>query len=479
MRPAFIRIGFHQTGNAGNPKNINFRGWERIMKKQHPLFFLFTVMIAIGLAACGPSASTVSSVAIAPSDTAAAVQETAAVPAPTDKAAASIQPTLRLTETLTATQTVMPTVSRSVDCLKAQFIGDVTIPDGWEITPDTPFTKTWRLKNTGSCSWNPEFSLVFHSGDRMEAPESQPLTAKTVPPGETVDISVDLVSPDEAGFHEASFMIRTPDGVIFGIGKNADVAFWVKITVKTQKPPTAGAPVTKSVSAKATVAAGHWASASAACPAGWVVTGGGFSADSPDVYIYSQLPEGNGWSASGKNYGSADHSLTVYAICLSSPTAASTVVSKTVPLAAGGKRTDTVVCPAGSAPTGGGFSGSAETRLEFFTSARDSQGWTASARNAGSGNADYTVAGLCLSAAGTAAREYIFYMDLEPGQTAYGTSTCPDGKFLAGGGWLGKEGVTVFSAEWFGGWWRVRAHNDKSSTERKQLKVQAVCLGAG
>jgi hypothetical protein len=174
---------------------IIFQDWERSMKKRFTRFYISATMIGVLLAACEPSALAVQSIAIEPSDTG-AVQEIAAVPAPTDKAAASIQPTHRLTETLTATQTVMPTVSRSVDCLKAQFIGDVTIPDGWEITPDTPFTKTWRLKNTGSCSWNPEFSLVFHSGDRMEAPESQPLTAKTVPPGETVDISVDLVSPD-------------------------------------------------------------------------------------------------------------------------------------------------------------------------------------------------------------------------------------------------------------------------------------------
>ena len=75
--------------------------------------------------------------------------------------------------------------------------------------------------------------------------------------------------------------------MVFGIGKIADVAFWVKITVKTHKAPTAAAPVTKSVSAKVTVAAGHWNSASAARPAGWVVTGGGVSTDNTDVNVYS------------------------------------------------------------------------------------------------------------------------------------------------------------------------------------------------
>jgi hypothetical protein len=312
----------------------------------------------------------------------------------------------------------------------------------------------------------------------MGAPESQALTAVAVPSGGTVDVSVDLVSPAEPGFHQAFFMIRTPDGASFGIGKNGDTAFWVRITVKTNKAPTAD-PVTKSVAAKAVVAAGHWNSVSTVCPAGWVVTGGGFSTDNTLVNVYSQFPDGNGWTAFGKNIDSLDHSLTVYAICLSLPAAVSTPVSINVPLKAGGTRTDTVYCPTGTVPTGGGFSSNVDHGLEIITSFRNGDGWRVTARNVGTAPVEYTVNGLCLSAAGAKNRDAGFYKWLEPDESAYGTTNCPDGWVLAGGGWSGEEGITVSSAEWFGGWWRVHARNDKSSSERKQVEALAMCLGPG
>ena len=36
----------------------------------------------------------------------------------------------------------------------AQFVADVTIPDGTNFAPGTAFKKTWRLKNIGTNAWN-------------------------------------------------------------------------------------------------------------------------------------------------------------------------------------------------------------------------------------------------------------------------------------------------------------------------------------
>src|SRR5512140_1636519 len=52
-------------------------------------------------------------------------------------------------------------------CPAAQFVADVTVPDGAYITPGATFTKTWRIKNVGTCSWNTNYSLIFVSGERM------------------------------------------------------------------------------------------------------------------------------------------------------------------------------------------------------------------------------------------------------------------------------------------------------------------------
>jgi hypothetical protein len=96
------------------------------------------------------------------------------------------------------TNTAIPTQT-DVPCDRAAFVSDVTIPDGTLLGPDDDFTKTWRLRNTGSCSWNASYDLIFKEGDAMGGPASQELTSGTVSPGQTVDISVDLTSPSSTG----------------------------------------------------------------------------------------------------------------------------------------------------------------------------------------------------------------------------------------------------------------------------------------
>ena len=36
---------------------------------------------------------------------------------------------------------------------RAQFVADVTVPDGTRYDPGATFTKTWRLRNIGTCTW--------------------------------------------------------------------------------------------------------------------------------------------------------------------------------------------------------------------------------------------------------------------------------------------------------------------------------------
>ncbi|HMV28995.1 MAG TPA: NBR1-Ig-like domain-containing protein, partial [Anaerolineales bacterium] len=87
------------------------------------------------------------------------------------------------------------TTARAASCNWAQFVADVTIPDGTSFAPNTAFKKTWRLKNIGTCAWNSnDVSLIFDSGEKMGAPASLALPT-TVNPGQTVDITVDMTSP--------------------------------------------------------------------------------------------------------------------------------------------------------------------------------------------------------------------------------------------------------------------------------------------
>jgi len=125
----------------------------------------------------------------------------------------------------TATNTPIP-------CNQAKFIKDVSVPDGTKILVGTGFTKTWRLRNTGSCTWNSSYQLIFDHGDQMNAPASQHLTGN-VAPGQEVDISVNLIAPASPGTYQGFFLLRDGGGVVFGVSTGA---FWVKIKAVTPTP---------------------------------------------------------------------------------------------------------------------------------------------------------------------------------------------------------------------------------------------------
>jgi hypothetical protein len=122
------------------------------------------------------------------------------------------------------------TAAPQVPCDKAQFVSDVTVPDGTRFAPNAAFTKTWRLKNVGSCTWNSAYALVFSSGNRMSGPTSQALTA-SVAPGQTFDLSVRLIAPSSSGSYRGNWMLRNPAGTNFGVGDAGSSPFWVNIVV--------------------------------------------------------------------------------------------------------------------------------------------------------------------------------------------------------------------------------------------------------
>ncbi len=115
------------------------------------------------------------------------------------------------------------------------FVKDVTVPDNARINPGARFTKTWRLKNGGSCVWPEDVALVFAGGEQMNGPDSQPLGA-TVKPGKSVDVSVELVAPAAKGAYTSEWLLQTPAGERFGLGGDGKTPFWVKIRVPRNAP---------------------------------------------------------------------------------------------------------------------------------------------------------------------------------------------------------------------------------------------------
>ncbi len=109
----------------------------------------------------------------------------------------------------------------------AAFVTDVTVPDNSNFKQGEKLNKIWRVKNTGTCTWTPDYTLVFYDGDQMGAPSPMPLNVTK--PGDTLDIAVDMVAPMKDQISRADFQIHTPSGQSMPIDK--DTLLWVIITV--------------------------------------------------------------------------------------------------------------------------------------------------------------------------------------------------------------------------------------------------------
>jgi hypothetical protein len=140
------------------------------------------------------------------------------------------------------TNTPIPPTATPVPCNWARFVADVTIPDGTDFPAGATFTKTWRLRNAGSCTWTADYALIYFSGSQMAGPAAVNIGA-SVPPGQTIDVSVNLVAPSSAGNYIGYWKLRTNAGVGFGIGTNANSPFWVNIDVLTVPTVNPGNPI--------------------------------------------------------------------------------------------------------------------------------------------------------------------------------------------------------------------------------------------
>ncbi len=97
----------------------------------------------------------------------------------------------------------------------AAYVADVTVPDGSQFDEGVTFDKTWRLRNTGTCTWDTRYQLVFVGGAQLGGPSPTSLP-QTVPPGSTVDITVPMIAPDTPGTYRSQWQMRNPDGRLFG-----------------------------------------------------------------------------------------------------------------------------------------------------------------------------------------------------------------------------------------------------------------------
>jgi hypothetical protein len=124
-----------------------------------------------------------------------------------------------------------PDYPNPADCKDwAQFIVDVTVPDGTRFQPSERFTKTMRFKNIGTCAWTPGYRFIFDGGEKMNGHDSQTLDGYVLP-GQFVDLSLELQAPERGGHYIGYWKFQNDSGESFGLGREANNSIWVEINV--------------------------------------------------------------------------------------------------------------------------------------------------------------------------------------------------------------------------------------------------------
>jgi len=193
----------------------------------HKMKSTMVIMAILGLtllAACSsatPTAAPTADLASVRTEAAATVlarvtQELALTPTETPiptatavpEASSTPQPTQTPTTAATAAETAAVTeTTAAVTDNKAKYVSQ-SVPDGTVFQPGETFTMTWRIQNVGVTTWKPTYMLRFYSGNNFGAPEEVPID-KEVPPGQTIDITLDMTAPTVPGEYRSDWVMAT------------------------------------------------------------------------------------------------------------------------------------------------------------------------------------------------------------------------------------------------------------------------------
>lgn len=203
------------------------------------------VLIAITLSACNIGATPAPTLDVNAIYTSAAETLVAAFSSQLTQTAQAVPPTAIATNTPLATFTLLPTFPPAVGstplgagtqpigtplvlstpistltgplCNDSGWMGDIGVQDGDVLKPGTDFTKTWAVKNTGTCKWDDGYALVFVAGDKMDGYDV-PLKKSSdfVDPGETINLSVKLTAHLAEGTYSGCWKMRDDKGYYFG-----------------------------------------------------------------------------------------------------------------------------------------------------------------------------------------------------------------------------------------------------------------------
>lgn len=191
--------------------------------RQKFLGFSLLLVFTLILSACGGSSKEPTPTPVDPNLVAAQAIATFAMGL---TQTAFAQPTATYTLEPTATNTLPPVTFGALTtntsaapvntCDVSVFVTDVTIPDGTPTAPGQTFVKTWRVQNSGTCTWTATYKAVFTgSGNGPLGGVTTPI-GKTVKPGDPLEISISFTAPTTAGDYVSWWKLQNDKGEFFG-----------------------------------------------------------------------------------------------------------------------------------------------------------------------------------------------------------------------------------------------------------------------
>lgn len=191
----------------------------------------WAVSLSLFLTACGANSQNEAAIATAVAQTVEAGASSAPLPVLQTNTPEPSLPTLLPTLTPGFTPTAESTLSSAPsdpNCIHANLVGEYP-PDGTVYKPDTDFTKTWTIKNEGTCTWDSTYRLIFWSGDALGGATYYNLP-EIVAPGDDIPITINLKAPSAEGTYTGYWRLQTPWNAVFGVGQYSQ-AFYANIVV--------------------------------------------------------------------------------------------------------------------------------------------------------------------------------------------------------------------------------------------------------
>jgi hypothetical protein len=362
-----------------------------------------------------------------------------------------------------------------------------TIPDGTDFAPSSAFKKTWRVRNTGTCTWNTSYAIVFDHGDSLSAPAAVAFPG-VVAPGQEVDLSLNMFAPAAPGTYESFWKFRNASGVIFVANPCFAKIDVIPPTAIITITPTTGfgfiitiGPIfilktTQQVFKQESIAAGSQGSATIACPGSSIITGGGFAlGNTSNMFAKTTSMDNNGWQTYAINNSGTSQLLNSYAVCLSNSGGTTSQVFAQVTAPANAVGNAVVSCPAGTVVTGGGYA--SNLNFTVYNSSKKDNGWQVYAKNnSGSGQLLNAYA-ICLAGTSATSSVVTAQTSIAGSSTGVTQATCPSGSLLSGGGFAGSTDLLIYNTSMDSGnnkTWNTYARN--LSGNSKLLNSYAICL---